>query len=106
AAGIYALEHNIERLADDHSNARLIGERLSASPQVEIDLERLETNIVVFGLAPDAIDAPTLVLRAQERGVLVFAVGPRAVRAVTHLDVDRAACARAGEILADLASGR
>ncbi|MGZ4383149.1 MAG: threonine aldolase family protein [Gaiellaceae bacterium] len=106
AAGIYALEHNVERLADDHSNARLIGERLSASPQVEIDLERLETNIVVFGLAPDAIDAPTLVLRAQERGVLVFAVGPRAVRAVTHLDVDRAACARAGEILADLASGR
>jgi threonine aldolase len=101
AAGIHALEHNVERLADDHANARLIGERLAAEPTVEIDLARLETNIVVFDLAPGRIDAATLVRRAGERGVLVLAVGPRTVRAVTHLDVGRADCERAADILAE-----
>lgn len=102
AAGIVALEHNVERLADDHANARLIADRLARSPGVLIDPERVETNIVVFRLAEEAPDAATVVAGAGQRGVLVFAFGPRTVRAVTHLDVDRDACLRAADILVDV----
>jgi len=102
AAGNFALERNVERLAEDHANARLIAERLARSPHVLIDPESVETNIVVFRLAEDAPDAATVVPGAGERGVLVFAFGPRTVRAVTHLDVDRDACLRGAEILVEV----
>jgi threonine aldolase len=105
AAGIYALEHNVERLADDHANARRIGERLAACDGVRIDLPRLETNILVLRLAAGAPDAATVVARARERDVLVMAFGPRTVRAVTHLDVGREDCERAAEVLADAVAG-
>jgi threonine aldolase len=101
AAGVHALEHNVERLADDHANARLIGERLRACAGVELDLDGLETNIIVFGLRAGAPDAATVVARAAERDVLVMAFGPRTVRAVTHLDVSRADCERAADVLAE-----
>ena len=100
AAGLHALDHHVERLADDHSAARLIGERLHECPGVELDIDSLETNIVVFGLRAGAPDAATVVARAAEHGVLVMAFGPRTVRAVTHLDVSRADCERAAEVLA------
>jgi threonine aldolase len=100
AAGVYALEHNVVRLADDHANARLIGERLAGCAGVAIDLDRLETNLVVFRLEPGAPDAAAVVARARERDVLVMAFGPRTVRAVTHLDVSRADCERAADALA------
>jgi threonine aldolase len=105
AAGVYALEHNAGRLAEDHANARLIGERLAACDGVRIDLDRLETNIVVFRLAEAAPDAATIVARARERDVLVMAFGPRTVRAVTHLDVSRADCERAADALAAAVAG-
>jgi threonine aldolase len=101
AAGIHALEHHVERLAEDHINARLIGGRLFSCRGVEIDIEALETNIVVFRLHEGAPDAATVVARAAERGVLVMAFGPRTVRAVTHLDVSRADCERAADVLAE-----
>jgi len=101
AAGVHALEHHVERLADDHATARLIGERLHDCAGVQLDLELLETNIVVFGLRDGAPDAATVVARAAERGVLVLAFGPRTVRAVTHLDVSRAACEHAAAALAE-----
>jgi threonine aldolase len=100
AAGVYALEHNVDRLADDHANARLIGERLAACDGVSIDLGRLETNIVVFRLDDGAPDAATVVERARAGDVLVMAFGPRTVRAVTHLDVSRDDCERAAAALA------
>jgi threonine aldolase len=101
AAGVFALEENVERLADDHANARAIAERLAASERVVLDADSIETNIVVFRLADGAPDAATVVDRARERGVLVFAFGPRTVRAVTHLDVDRDACLRGAELLVE-----
>jgi threonine aldolase len=104
AAGVYALEHHVERLAEDHANARLIGRRLSSCPGVEIDLDALETNIVVFHLRDGAPDAATVVARAAERDVQVLAFGPRTVRAVTHLDVSRADCEQAAETLAEAVS--
>ena len=106
AAGLYALDHNMDRLADDHANARAIGERLIRSPRIVLDLATVQTNILVFSLAPDAPDSATLVARAKERGVLLFAFGPRTVRAVTHLDVTREQCGRAAEILVGIAEGR
>lgn len=103
AAGLYALDHNVERLAEDHANARRIAERLAQSPRIELDLTTVQTNILVFNLSSDAPDAPTVVKRAGERGVLVFAFGPRTIRAVTHLDVSAAACEQAAETLVEIA---
>jgi len=99
AAGLYALEHNMEQLADDHANARLIAGRLATSRRISLELATVQTNILVFGLAPAAPDAPTVVSRAADRGVLVIAFGPRTVRAVTHRDVTRQECERAAEVL-------
>jgi threonine aldolase len=101
AAGIHALEHHVGRLSEDHANARLIGERLAACRGVDIDLEGVETNIIVFHLRAGARGAPSVVARAAERGVLVMAFGPRTIRAVTHLDVSRADCEQAADLLAD-----
>jgi len=106
AAGLYALDHNVERLVEDHANARRIAERLAESARILIDLTAVQTNILVFGLAADAPDAPTIVAQARERGVLVFAFGPRTIRAVTHLDVTREQCERAAEVLIEIAEGR
>ncbi|HEY7140940.1 MAG TPA: GntG family PLP-dependent aldolase [Methylomirabilota bacterium] len=103
AACLYALDHNVERLAEDHANARRIAERLTASPRVVLDLAMVQTNIIVFRLAAGAPDAATLVARARERGVLLFGIGSRVIRAVTHLDVSRKQCDEAAEILAGIA---
>ena len=105
AAGLFALDHHTERLVEDHANARLIAKRLAESPRVILDLATVQTNIIVFGLAVDAPDAPTIVARAPERGVLIFAFGPRTIRAVTHLDVSREQCERAADILVELVEG-
>ena len=103
AAALYALDHHMARLAEDHANARALAERLSAAAPVQLDLATVQTNIVVFHL-PQAIplDAPTLSARAREQGVLVNAFGPRTIRAVTHLDVTRAQCEHAADVLAKL----
>ncbi len=103
AACLYALDHNVERLAEDHANARRIAERLAASPRIILDLVLVQTNIIVFRLADDAPDAPTLVARARERGVLIFGIGSRVIRVVTHLDVSRKQCDEGAEILAAIA---
>ena len=102
AAGLYALDHHVERLADDHANARAIAERLAASPRVLVDPAVVETNILIFDLAAEAPDTATDVARAPERGVLVVAVGPRRSTAVTHLDVDVAACGRGADVLLEI----
>lgn len=102
AAGLYALDHHVQRLRDDHAHARLIAERLAQNPLVRIDPGSVRSNIVIFGLAPSAPDAETVVARARAAGVLVFAFGPRIVRAVTHLDVTGEQCQRAAGALADV----
>ena len=106
AAGLYALDHNDERLAEDHANARRLAERLAASPRIVLDLASVQTNIIVFRLTDDAPDAPTVVARARDRGVLLFNIGPRTLRAVTHLDVSRKQCEEAAEILVGIAEGQ
>lgn len=104
AAGLFAIDHHMDRLRDDHANARAVAERLSRCPQIELDLTSVQTNIVIFRLAPGAPDADTVVAKARVGGVLVFAFGPRTVRLVTHLDVTRDDCLRAAEVLAEAAA--
>lgn len=104
AAALYALDHHVERLADDHINAGLIAGHLASLPQVDLDITSVQTNIVIFNLRQEAITAAAFVEAARLRGVLVVAFGPRTVRAVTHLDVTRDECSRAGAILAEVAA--
>ncbi|HEV2336001.1 MAG TPA: GntG family PLP-dependent aldolase [Stellaceae bacterium] len=100
AAGLYALDHHVERLAEDHANARLIAERLAGLPGIALDLATVQTNIIVFRLAPGLPDAAAISARAKEAEVLISALGPHTVRAVTHRDVSRADCARAADLIA------
>src|SRR5713101_4638645 len=100
AAGLYALDHHVARLGEDHANARLIAERLVGLPGIALDLATVETNIIVFQLAPGLPDAAAIAARAKEAGVLVSALGPRTVRAVTHRDVSRDSCRRAADLIA------
>jgi len=105
AAGLYALDHNLDRLREDHLHAQLLGRRLAASKRVMLDLATVQTNIIVFGLTEDAPDANVIVAGARSRGVLIYAFGPRTIRAVTHLDVSEQQCERAAEILVELING-
>ena len=105
AAGLYALEHHLERLSDDHDNAKLIAERLRSNSRVSLVADPVETNIVIFSLGPEAPDAATVIAAARAKGVLVVAFGTRTVRAVTHLDVTRAECERAASVLDEVIGG-
>src|SRR5215472_5350913 len=105
AAGLWALGNNLARLAEDHANARLLAERLAGLRGVSLDLTTVQSNIVIFRMNAGTPDAATIVVRAQEKGVLVSAFGVRTVRAVTHLDVTRDQCRRAAELLADVIEG-
>ena len=106
AAALHALDHHLARLPEDHAHARALAERLLAGAPVQLDLGTVQTNIVVFHLPPALpVDAPTLSALARERGVLVNAFGPRTVRAVTHLDVNRAQCLQAADVLVALLAG-
>jgi len=94
AAGLHALDHHVERLAEDHAHARLLAEACGVDPAA------VDTNIVVVQRA----DAPGFVAAARAEGVLVSAVGPTTVRLVTHLDVSREDAERAAAVLAPLAA--
>jgi len=98
AAGLIALEKMPARLHEDHANARLLAEALSHMECVEIDLDAVETNIVIFKLK-GGLSASELVARLKARGVLISTVGPNAIRAVTHHDVSRNDCIAAIEAL-------
>ncbi|MDI3316117.1 MAG: low-specificity L-threonine aldolase [Bacillota bacterium] len=94
AAGIYALRHHVERLAEDHANARWLAEQLADVPGLRVDPAAVETNMVLVGVPGPAV-AFSQALR--EQGVLANPSRPDALRLVTHLDVDRAGCRRAVE---------
>ncbi|WP_456599765.1 threonine aldolase family protein [Blastococcus sp. SYSU DS0616] len=92
AAGLHALDHHLPRLGEDHEHAQLLAKRLGVDPA------SVETNMVVV----DEVPAPMIAEAARARGVLVGQVGPRRIRLVTHLDVDRVAVDHAADVLADL----
>jgi threonine aldolase len=87
AAGIYALDHNVERLADDHARARRLAEALRAAG-VPVDLEQVETNFVQLDVGPLGLTREEAMVRMKEDGVfLSTTVWPTKLRAVTHLDI-------------------
>jgi len=100
AAGLIALEKMSARLHEDHANARLLAEALSHIESVAVDLDAVETNIVIFKLTGE-LTAAELVSRLKARGILASTIGPRSIRLVTHHDVDRAACVTAAEALTE-----
>ena len=89
AACVHALDHHVDRLADDHANARRLAEGLAAIPGVALDPAGIETNIVFFDLEPTAPTAEQVAQRLEDKGVRIGAMGERRMRAVTHLGVDR-----------------
>ena len=95
AAGLYALDHNVERLAEDHENARVLAEGIAAIPGARIDPSNVETNIVIFEVDDPAGVMAGLLAEAVE----VTQMGPGRIRAVTHMDVDRAGVETALEAL-------
>jgi threonine aldolase len=97
AAGLIALEQMPLRLHEDHVNARMIAEAVAQIPDVEIDLDAVQTNIVIFRLRNRT--SSDLVAGMKAKGVLISSVGPQAVRLVTHYDADSAACRQAVQTL-------
>ncbi len=93
AAGLYALDHHVERLAEDHANARFLADGLAELPGVGLDPVTIESNIVIFTVP----NPGGFVDELGRAGVEVSRVGPALIRMVTHLDVDRAGCERALE---------
>jgi threonine aldolase len=100
AAGLIALEQMPARLHEDHANARLLAEALSHIEGVAIDVDSVETNIVIFRVAA-GLSAAELVARLKARNILAGTVGPDAIRLVTHNDVSRGQCVRAAEALTE-----
>lgn len=99
AAALYALDHHLPRLPEDHENALRLANGLTGVDGIAVDPGVVRTNIVNF----DVPAAPAFVARAREMGVLLNAMNHRTVRAVTHLDVDAAAIDRAIDLLTDVA---
>lgn len=99
AAGLIALEEMPWRLHEDHANAKMLAETVAGCSGVSIDMESVQTNIVIFKLAGGG--AGEFVSRMKAKGVLCSAIGPEAVRLVTHYDVDRTACEKAAALLVE-----
>ena len=103
AAGLIALEEMTARLAEDHANARFLAETIAKCSAAEIDLAAVQTNIVIFALRNQG-DAPVLVAKLKEKGILSSAIGPHHVRLVTHYDVSREDCSVCAAALVELLS--
>ncbi len=105
AAGLIALEEMPKRLGEDHANARLLAEAIARCDAADIDPADVQTNIVIFTLkqgSGESGDAPALIGKLREHGVLASAIGPHAVRLVTHYDVSRQDCERAASVVEQL----
>ncbi|MBG0563427.1 threonine aldolase family protein [Actinoplanes aureus] len=102
AAGRYALDHHVRRLAEDHERAQRLAEALA--PYGVVDPAQVRTNLVPLDLSKSTVDAPTLAAEAAKREVLIAAMLPRTARLVTHLDLDDAAVDHAIAVLSELLS--
>ena len=89
AAGIYALDHHIERLKEDHQNAKRLALGLTEIQGVSINPEEVETNILIFDVAGTEMTPLQVRDTIKKEGVLIHAVGKTQIRLVTHLDVSK-----------------
>jgi threonine aldolase len=102
AAAVYAMEHHVERLQDDHENARAFAEEIRRIDGVTLEPAEVQTNLVFFNVDPELGNAGQLSAKLRQRGVRINATGPQRLRACTHLDVDREMVLRAAEAIAEV----
>ncbi len=102
AAGLIALEKMPARLKDDHANARFLAEGLGRIRGIRIDAAKVETNIMVCDISSSGMNSVEFSRRLAEHNILANGVGPTAMRFVTHMDVDRAGCERALQIIEEI----
>ncbi len=102
AAGLYALDHNVARLTEDHANARLLAERVAEIPRLAAEPAAVESNIMFFDVVGTGRSAQEISGALAAQGVMIGAAGPSVLRAVTHLDVTRDQVQEAAEILAQV----
>jgi len=101
AAALYALEHHVDRLAEDHRNAQIIAQAIADTPGLRLTPPEVETNLIWVYVDPELGPVKELVARLKQRGVLVHPSGPK-IRACTHLDVSRAQAQRAADVIRSL----
>ena len=99
AAALYAVENHIERLAEDHRNARVLAQAVADTPGLRLDPPEVDTNLVWFEVDPELGSAKEVAAVLKQRGVRVHPAGPHTLRACTHLDVSAAQAERAALIL-------
>ena len=97
AGALYALDHHIDRLAEDHEKARVLADAIRETPGLTLDPDIVDTNIVIFKIAPELGTAAEFTARLREQGVLLYDVARHRIRAVTHLDVSPEQVLQAGE---------
>jgi threonine aldolase len=105
AAGLYALEHHRERLAEDHEKAKELSRVLCAIPDVVLDVETVQTNIVIFSVERDRLTPAALQAQLKQKGVLVSSGAGSSLRAVTHLDVPMADVLNAARVFEEVLGG-
>lgn len=103
AAGHYALDHHVERLEDDHAHAALIARDVAAAVPVFVDVDSVDTNIVLLRTGRAGVPAESFAQIAAERGVHIIAMNETECRLVTHLDVSEEQARSAGRVLAEIA---
>ncbi|HYH01206.1 MAG TPA: low specificity L-threonine aldolase [Terriglobales bacterium] len=106
AAGLIALEKMPARLNEDHANAKFLAKGLAEVPGIEIDSAKVQTNILIFDISGTGMKSDEFTRKLAERQVLAGGVNPELVRFVTHMDVDRAGCERALEVVRSICAGR
>jgi len=89
----------VDRLREDHENAHVLAEGLAALPGITIDLNQVQTNIVIFHIRREDLDAPGLILKLAEHGIKAFSMSQDSIRMVTHKDVDQAGILKTLEVL-------
>ena len=99
AAGLVAIETMIPRLAEDHANARRFAERIAEIPGIRVDLDSVQTNMVYFDTSDSGLDASEIGERLLALGVRIGDINDSLMRAVTHIDVDRAGVDAAADAL-------
>jgi threonine aldolase len=104
AAALHALEHHVERLAEDHANAQILARAVEETEGLRLESGPVETNLVWIAVDPALGTAPELAARLRAEGVLVSALGPQVIRACTHLDVARDDVALAADLIRRVAS--
>ncbi len=103
AAGVYALKHNVDRLAEDHDNAQLFARLITGIDGIEVDADPIDTNMVYFNVAGTGLNAQQVSERLLAHGVRIGAIDECLMRAVTHLDVTAAGVKEAADALRQVA---